>query len=81
MPKFFQPGDGIHRAVITADIERYLGRGVLVRPGRQTDDPDSRMGYWITADRPLTAEMVGDLKQDSERWRQKHGDEGMPVEP
>ncbi|KAF2104146.1 hypothetical protein NA57DRAFT_70359 [Rhizodiscina lignyota] len=65
MNKWFQPGDGIAREVITADIQRYLGRDALVRPGTQ----NGAEGYWITAYRNLTSEMVTDLKQDSLRWR------------
>ena len=32
--KYFLPGDGIRREVITADICRYLGNDALVKPGQ-----------------------------------------------
>lgn len=31
--QWFQPGEGIAREVITADIQRYLGPDALVKPG------------------------------------------------
>jgi hypothetical protein len=31
--QWFQPGEGIAREVITADIQRYLGQDALVKPG------------------------------------------------
>jgi hypothetical protein len=36
--QWFQPGEGIAREVITADIQRYLGNDALVRPGEGTGD-------------------------------------------
>lgn len=63
-PVFFQPGDGIDRAVITADIQRYLGPGASVKPGSY----DKVEGYWISAHRPLTSAQVMDLRSDSARW-------------
>ena len=35
---WFQPGEGIAREVITADIQRYLGPDALVKPGFGKDD-------------------------------------------
>lgn len=34
---WFQPGEGIAREVITADIQRYLGPDALVKPGHKDD--------------------------------------------
>lgn len=67
--QWFQPGDGIAREVITADIQRYLGQDALVRPGEGTGEYEGVQGYWITAYRNLTTQMVQDLKLDSQRWR------------
>ncbi|EON65724.1 hypothetical protein W97_04963 [Coniosporium apollinis CBS 100218] len=64
---WFVPGEGIAREVITADIQRYLGPDALVRPGND----EGVDGYWITAYRTLTSQMVQDLKLDSQRWRQE----------
>ncbi|ORX98017.1 hypothetical protein BCR34DRAFT_628472 [Clohesyomyces aquaticus] len=60
--QWFVPGDGIAREVITADIQRYLGPDAL-----------GRNGYWITAYRTLTTQMIADLKMDSQRWQQEAG--------
>lgn len=62
---FFLPGQGIAREVISADIQRYLGPDALISPGASEDGV---VGYWITAYRPLTSQMVQDLKLDSTRW-------------
>ncbi|KAK7511891.1 uncharacterized protein IWZ02DRAFT_385266 [Phyllosticta citriasiana] len=67
--QWFQPGEGIAREVITADIQRYLGPDALVKPGIGTHEFEGVEGYWITAYRTLTSQMVQDLKQDSARWR------------
>ncbi|KAB2571257.1 Annexin A7 [Lasiodiplodia theobromae] len=67
--QWFQPGDGIAREVITADIQRYLGPDALVKPGIGTGEYEGVEGYWITAYRTLTSQMVQDLKLDSQRWR------------
>lgn len=66
--QWFVLGDGIAREVITADIQRYLGPDALVRPGHGTGDLEGRPGYWITAYRTLTSQMIQDLKTDSQRW-------------
>ena len=39
---WFQPGEGIAREVITADIQRYLGPDALVKPGIGQDDMQVR---------------------------------------
>ncbi|KAL1646639.1 hypothetical protein SLS58_003227 [Diplodia intermedia] len=52
--QWFQPGEGIAREVITADIQRYLGPDALVKPGIGTGEYE---------------QMVQDLKLDSQRWR------------
>ncbi|KAI9802628.1 MAG: hypothetical protein M1825_002650 [Sarcosagium campestre] len=62
--QYFLPGDGIRREVITADICRYLGNDALVRPGQY----EGRDGFWVTAYRALTSDMIADLKADSMRW-------------
>lgn len=36
--QWFQPGEGIAREVITADIQRYLGPDALVKPGIGTGE-------------------------------------------
>jgi hypothetical protein len=69
--QWFVLGDGIAREVITADIQRYLGPDALVRPGVGTGEYQGQPGYWITAYRTLTSQMIQDLKLDSERWRQE----------
>ncbi|KAF2264202.1 hypothetical protein CC78DRAFT_249566 [Lojkania enalia] len=71
--QWFVPGDGIAREVITADIQRYLGPDALVRPGPGTGENEGRQGYWITAYRTLTTQMISDLKMDSLRWQQEQG--------
>lgn len=71
--QWFVPGDGIAREVITADIQRYLGPDALVRPGPGTGEYEGRQGYWITAYRTLTSQMIQDLKLDSQRWQQEQG--------
>jgi hypothetical protein len=63
--QWFVPADGIDRHVITADIQRYLGPDALVRPG----ESDGVQGYWITAYRTLTTQMLQDLRMDSQRWQ------------
>ncbi|KAF1957853.1 hypothetical protein CC80DRAFT_34793 [Byssothecium circinans] len=77
MNQWFVPGEGIAREVITADIQRYLGPDALVRPGTGSGDHEGRPGYWITAYRTLTSQMIQDLKLDSQRWRaEKDGERG-----
>lgn len=71
--QWFVPGEGIAREVITADIQRYLGPDALVRPGPGTGEFEGRSGYWITAYRTLTSQMIQDLKLDSQRWQQEQG--------
>lgn len=71
--QWFVPGDGIAREVITADIQRYLGPDALVKPGNGTGDSEGVAGYWITAYRTLTTQMIQDLKLDSQRWRAEAG--------
>lgn len=71
--QWFVPGDGIAREVITADIQRYLGPDALVRPGPGNGEFEGRSGYWITAYRTLTSQMIQDLKMDSLRWQQEQG--------
>lgn len=66
--RWFQPGDGIAREVITADIQRWLGPDALVKPGHHnvralpaparstvTDSSQGQSGYWITAYRTFTS--------------------------
>jgi len=69
--KWFTPGDGIAREVITADIQRYLGRDALVKPGFGVGEHEGKSGYWISAYRNLTTEMIQDLKADSRRWHEE----------
>ncbi|KAF1945714.1 hypothetical protein EJ02DRAFT_36992 [Clathrospora elynae] len=69
--QWFVQGDGIAREVITADIQRYLGPDALVRPGVGTGEYQGQPGYWITAYRTLTSQMIQDLKMDSQRWQQE----------
>ncbi|KAF2648780.1 hypothetical protein K491DRAFT_708522 [Lophiostoma macrostomum CBS 122681] len=71
--QWFVPGEGIAREVITADIQRYLGPDALVRPGQGTGDQTGINGYWITAYRTLTSQMILDLRQDSQRWASERG--------
>lgn len=79
--QWFVPGDGIAREVITADIQRYLGPDALVRPGVGTGEYQGQAGYWITAYRTLTSQMIQDLKLDSQRWQQERqpGETGRGV--
>jgi hypothetical protein len=65
------PGDGIAREVITCDISRHLGPDALVRPGLGTGGYAGQSGYWITAYRALSSQMIQDLKLDSQRWQQE----------
>lgn len=76
---WFVPAEGIAREVIAADIQRYLGLDAAVRPGLGIDDFDGRNGYWITAHRTLTSDMIQDMKLDSQRWReeQQRGERSM----
>jgi hypothetical protein len=67
--QWFLPGEGIAREVITSDIQQYLGPDALVRPGYGTGEHEGQPGYWITAYRTFTTQMVLDLKQDSQRWQ------------
>jgi hypothetical protein len=69
--RWFVLGDGIAREVITADIQRYLGPDALVRQGVGTGEYEGQPGYWITAYRNLTSQMIQDLKMDSQRWQQE----------
>lgn len=71
--QWFVPGEGIAREVITADIQRYLGPDALVKPGNGTGEQEGVPGYWITAYRTLTTQMIQDLKLDSQRWRAESG--------
>jgi hypothetical protein len=74
--QWFVLGEGIAREVITADIQRYLGPDALVRPGTGTGEFQGQQGYWITAYRTLTSQMIQDLKLDSQRWQQERQPEG-----
>ncbi|KAI9676081.1 MAG: hypothetical protein M1817_000824 [Caeruleum heppii] len=64
--QYWLPAENIAREVITADIARYLGNDALVKP---SPNPEGRSGYLITAYRPLTSEMIADLKADSKSWQ------------
>tara|TARA_R110002003_G_scaffold141_27_gene13076 strand:- start:11483 stop:12445 length:963 start_codon:yes stop_codon:yes gene_type:complete len=64
--EWFVPDEGIGREVITAEIQRYLGPDALVRFGVGTGEYTGLAGYWVTAYRPLTAQMIQDLKMDSQ---------------
>ncbi|KAJ4993591.1 dual specificity mitogen-activated protein kinase kinase 1 [Stagonosporopsis vannaccii] len=66
---WFVPGDGIAREVIVADIQRYLGPEALCTVGNGTHDYQDVPGYWITAYRTLTSQMIMDLKHDTMRWK------------
>lgn len=79
--QWFVAGDGIAREVITADIQRYLGPDALVKPGVGTGEYMGQPGYWITAYRTLTSQMIQDLKMDSQRWQQERqpGEAGRGV--
>ncbi|KAF2747237.1 hypothetical protein M011DRAFT_402897 [Sporormia fimetaria CBS 119925] len=66
--KWFVLGEGIAREVISADIQRYLGNDALVKPGV---NDKGQPGYWITAYRTLTTQMIQDLKSDSRRWQEE----------
>ncbi|KAF2788882.1 hypothetical protein K505DRAFT_201597, partial [Melanomma pulvis-pyrius CBS 109.77] len=70
---WFIPGDGIAREVITEDIQRYIGPDAVVRPGLGTGEWEGKSGYWWTADRTLTAEMILNIQSDSENWRKEVG--------
>ncbi|KAJ4992866.1 transcription factor RfeG [Stagonosporopsis vannaccii] len=74
--QWFVAGDGIAREVITADIQRYLGPDALVKPGQGIGENQGKPGYWITAYRTLTSQMIQDLKMDSQRWREERQPEG-----
>lgn len=82
--EYFVPRDGIDKDVITADITRYLGNDALVRPGNYENPAAGTVqaGYFITAYRNLTSEMIADLKADSARWdaeRKISGSRGQSV--
>ncbi|KAF1960277.1 kinase-like protein [Byssothecium circinans] len=72
MNRWFWPGEGINREVISADIQRYLGLDALVRPGEH----EGSVGYWITSHRAPTALMVEDLRLDSQLWEEEKGEKG-----
>jgi hypothetical protein len=70
--RWFVSGDGIDRAVITADIQRYLGPEASVVPGISDDISGidkGIAGYWVTAYRIFTSHQLQDLKSDSALWR------------
>jgi len=60
----FVPGDGIQWEVISGNIRRYLGPDALIQPGER----DGVQGYWITANEPLTEQMINEIQVDSQRW-------------
>ena len=69
MTTWFLVREGIDMAVISADIQRYLGpdahvRPALVRPSVHRGDD----GYWVTSYCYLTPEMIQELRLDSQRW-------------
>jgi serine/threonine protein kinase len=66
--RWFVSGDGIDSEVINAEVQRYLGPEALVAPGMRNDES----GYWITAYRTFTSQMLQDLKADSAQWRADH---------
>jgi hypothetical protein len=67
--QWFVLGEGIAREVITPDLQRYLGPDAQIRAGVGSGEHEGRPGYWITAYRPLTSQMIEDIKIDSERWQ------------
>jgi len=67
MPTYFTPSEGIAREVIQADLCRYLGNDATMRVGDHNGTP----GYFITAFRPFTGNMLADLKADSSRWQEE----------
>ena len=52
--EWFHPANGIDRAFISINIQRYLGNDATVRPGLGIDDNEGVQGYWIKAYRNLT---------------------------
>ncbi|KAH7112860.1 hypothetical protein B0J11DRAFT_446611 [Dendryphion nanum] len=68
--RWWIPSEGIARVVISADIQRYLGPDAVGIPG-----------YWITAPRTLTTEMIQDLKLDTQRWEQEQREAGRRGSP
>lgn len=74
--RWWIPSEGIARVVISADIQRYLGPDAVVKPGDGIDNNEGIPGYWITAPRTLTSEMIQDLKQDTQRWEMEQREAG-----
>ncbi|KAF2248844.1 hypothetical protein BU26DRAFT_307666 [Trematosphaeria pertusa] len=64
---FVPTSTGIDRVVITTDIQRYLGPDATVRSA----ELDGQAGYKVTASLTLTAQMIQDMKGNSEYWRQE----------
>lgn len=62
---WFQPGDGISREVITADIPRYLGPDALVRPGRGTGEHEVR---FLTTRLPIIATITDNFQGVDGYW-------------
>lgn len=61
----FLPGDEFVLEVITAYINMWFGPEAEVSTGTQFCGHESVEGYWITANRRLTPEMIADLHMDS----------------
>lgn len=74
--RWWIPSEGIARVVISADIQRYLGQDAVVKPGDGIQNNEGIPGYWITAPRTLTSEMIQDLKQDTQRWEMEQREAG-----
>ncbi|KAF2007766.1 hypothetical protein P154DRAFT_568594 [Amniculicola lignicola CBS 123094] len=62
--EIFLLGRDIDREVITTDIQLYLGQDALVRPGYHSGE----FGYYLTANRLPSDDMIERLKSDSDRW-------------
>ncbi|KAF2116697.1 hypothetical protein BDV96DRAFT_645109 [Lophiotrema nucula] len=71
MLRYFLSGDGIERAVITADLQRYLGPDAMITQGQAVVEQQATPGYWIDSYRSLTPAMIDNLKLDSQRWAQE----------
>jgi hypothetical protein len=72
--QWFISGEGIAGEVITADIKRYLGPDAWVTKG----ESEGRPGFWITAYRTMTSQMLDDLRSTSARWQAELLIRGLP---
>ncbi len=68
------PSDCIDFAVLSGDLQLYLGPDAIAEKGHRRKDV--RPGSYVSAYATLTVSMISDLKRDSIDWKEEHSRSG-----